>query len=93
VSMTELGCFAEYAGLAVTTVMFVTTCLMALVMIIVWKQKIISALAFLLLFGSMELLYISACIFKVPEGAWIALAMSSVFMAVMYVWNYGETPV
>ncbi|XP_059429911.1 potassium transporter 1 isoform X2 [Corylus avellana] len=52
-------------GLAVTTVMFVTTCLMALVMIIVWKQKIISAIAFLLFFGSMELLYISACIFKV----------------------------
>lgn len=69
--------------------MFVTTCLMALVMIIVQKTKIISAIAFLLLFGSMELLYISACIFKVSEGAWIALAMSSVFMAVMYVWNYG----
>jgi KUP system potassium uptake protein len=89
VSMNELGCFAEYTGLAVTTVMFVTTCLMALVMIIVWKKKIISAIAFLLFFGSMELLYISACIFKVPEGAWIALAMSSVFMAMMYVWNYG----
>ncbi|KAG6681045.1 hypothetical protein I3842_13G073000 [Carya illinoinensis] len=76
-------------GLAVTTVMFVTTCLMALVMIIVWKQKIISAVSFLLLFGSLELLYIPACMFKVPEGAWIALVMSYVFMAVMYVWHYG----
>ncbi|KAB1225740.1 Potassium transporter 1 [Morella rubra] len=76
-------------GLAVTTVMFVTTCLMALVMIIVWKQKIITAVLFLLSFGSMELLYISACIFKVPEGAWIALIMSSGFMAVMYIWYYG----
>ncbi|XP_035540939.1 potassium transporter 1 isoform X2 [Juglans regia] len=76
-------------GLAVTTIMFVTTCLMALVMIIVWKQKIISAVSFLLLFGSLELLYIPACMFKVPEGAWIALVMSCVFMAVMYVWHYG----
>ncbi len=87
--MNERGCFPEYTGLAVTTVMFVTTCLMALVMIIVWKQKTITVVVFLLLFGSMELLYISACIFKVPEGAWIALVMSSVFMAVMYIWNYG----
>ncbi|XP_040991915.1 potassium transporter 1 [Juglans microcarpa x Juglans regia] len=76
-------------GLAVTTVMFVTTCLMALVMIIVWKQKIISVVSFLLLFGSLELLYIPACMFKVPEGAWIALVLSYVFMAVMYVWHYG----
>ncbi|KAK4606351.1 hypothetical protein RGQ29_000550 [Quercus rubra] len=76
-------------GLAVTTVMFVTTCLMAMVMIIVWKQKTVTAVAFLLVFGSMELLYISACIFKVPEGAWIALTVSSIFMAVMYIWNYG----
>ncbi|KAK4606047.1 hypothetical protein RGQ29_000359 [Quercus rubra] len=76
-------------GLAVTTVMFVTTCLMAMVMIIVWKQKTVTAVAFLLVFGSMELLYISACIFKVPEGAWIALTVSSIFMAVMYLWNYG----
>lgn len=87
--MNERGCFPEYTGLAVTTVMFVTTCLMALVMIIVWKQKTITVVVFLLLFGSMELLYISACIFKVPEGAWIALVMSSVFMTVMYIWNYG----
>lgn len=87
--MNELGCSDEHTGLAVTTVMFVTTCLMALVMIIVWKQKIISAVSFLLLFGSLELLYLPACIFKIPEGAWIALVISSVFMAVMYVWHYG----
>ncbi|CAK7330535.1 unnamed protein product [Dovyalis caffra] len=76
-------------GLAVTTVMFVTTCLMALVMIIVWKKKIISAVAFLIFFGSIELLYISASVYKVPEGGWIPLVLSLIFMAVMYIWNYG----
>ncbi|KAH8498735.1 hypothetical protein H0E87_017603 [Populus deltoides] len=54
-------------GLAVTTVMFVTTCLMALVMIIVWKKKIIIAVAFLLFFGSIEVLYISASVYKFVE--------------------------
>ncbi|XVE79829.1 hypothetical protein DITRI_Ditri14bG0087900 [Diplodiscus trichospermus] len=78
-------------GLAVTTVMFVTTCLMALVMIIVWKQRISVAVAFLVFFGSLELLYISASIYKVPEGGWIPLALSFIFMAIMYIWNYGMT--
>lgn len=76
-------------GLAVTTVMFVTTCLMALVMIVVWRKRIITAVSFLLFFGSIELLYISACLFKVPESGWIPLALSSILMVVMYVWNYG----
>ncbi|XP_024981955.1 potassium transporter 1 [Cynara cardunculus var. scolymus] len=77
-------------GLAVTTVMFVTTCLMTMVMIIVWKQQIITAAAFLVVFGSIELLYLSAAFFKVPEGGWIPLLLSLAFMSVMYVWNYGK---
>ncbi|KAL5580699.1 hypothetical protein UlMin_013141 [Ulmus minor] len=76
-------------GLAVTTVMFVTTCLMALVVIIVWKKNMIISLAFLVFFGSIELLYISASISKVPEGGWIPIVLSLIFMAVMYIWNYG----
>ncbi|XP_058110307.1 potassium transporter 1 isoform X2 [Magnolia sinica] len=76
-------------GLAVTTVMFVTTCLMSLVIIIVWKRKITLAIAFLVFFGSIELLYISASLVKVPEGGWIPLVLSLIFMGIMYVWNYG----
>lgn len=58
-------------------------------MIIVWKKKIFSAIAFLLLFGSIELLYVSSSISKVPEGGWIPLVLSLIFMGVMYSWNYG----
>ncbi|KAK9940816.1 hypothetical protein M0R45_017457 [Rubus argutus] len=76
-------------GLAVTSVMFVTTCLMALVIIIVWKGRVINALAFLLFFGSIELIYISASVTKIPEGGWIPILLSLVFMGVMYIWNYG----
>lgn len=69
--------------------MFVTTCLMTLVIVIVWKQGIVKAITCLLLFGSIELLYISASICKVPEGGWIPLVLSFIFMGVMYTWNYG----
>lgn len=76
-------------GLAVTTVMFVTTCLMAMVMIIVWKKTIVTTFAFLVFFGSVELLYLSAALYKVPEGGWIPLVLSFIFMAIMFLWNYG----
>ncbi|KAL5710118.1 3-ketoacyl-CoA thiolase with broad chain length specificity [Ranunculus cassubicifolius] len=76
-------------GLAVTTVMFVTTCLMCMVMIIVWKQSITICVAFLVFFGSIELMYISASFVKIPEGGWIPIVLSLIFMGIMYIWNYG----
>ena len=81
--------FSWFAGLAITTVMFVTTCLMTLVILIVWKQGIIKALTCFLLFGSIELLYISASVCKIPEGGWIPISLSFIFMAIMFTWNYG----
>lgn len=62
---------------------------MSLVIIVVWKQKIISAIIFLIFFGSMELMFISASFIKIPEGGWIPLTLSMIFMSVMYIWNYG----
>ncbi|CAL5424609.1 unnamed protein product [Camellia sinensis] len=76
-------------GLAVTTVMFVTSCSTAMVMIVVWKQNIITTAAFLVFFGSVELLYLSAALYKVPEGGWIPIVLSLIFMAVTFLWNYG----
>lgn len=73
------------------TVMLVTTCLTTLVIIIVWRRSIFLALCFLLFFGSIETLYISASIIKVPQGGWAPLALSIVFMSIMYVWHYGTT--
>nr|DAD26265.1 TPA_asm: hypothetical protein HUJ06_027733 [Nelumbo nucifera] len=60
-----------------------------MVMIIVWKQRVTTAVAFLLFFGSIEVLYISASLIKVPEGGWIPLVLSMIFMGIMYIWNYG----
>lgn len=62
---------------------------MTLVMLIVWKLQIIVAAVFLVLFGSVEILYLSAALFKVPDGGWIPLLMSCILMAVMFIWNFG----
>ena len=74
-----------------TSVMLVTTCLMTLVMTIVWKQRTITVLAFLLCFGSIELLYFTSCVYKIPEGGWIPILLSLTFLVLMYIWNYGTT--
>ncbi|PIA40461.1 hypothetical protein AQUCO_02500277v1 [Aquilegia coerulea] len=77
------------SGLAVITVMLVTTCLMSLVIVLCWNQSIFLAICFILFFGAIEALYFSASLIKFREGAWVPIVLSFVFMVVMYVWHYG----
>lgn len=77
------------AGLAVITVMLVTTCLMSLVIILCWRKSIFLAILFIFFFGSIEALYFSASLIKFREGAWVPVALSFIFLIVMYVWHYG----
>jgi KUP system potassium uptake protein len=75
--------------LAVITVMLVTTCLMSLVIILCWHRSVFLAICFIFFFGSIEALYFSASLIKFREGAWVPVALSFIFLAVMYVWHYG----
>ncbi|CAL9152925.1 unnamed protein product [Musa hybrid cultivar] len=76
------------SGLAVITVMLVTTCLTSLVMILCWHKSPFLALAFLLFFGSIEVLYFSASLIKFLEGAWLPILLALFLMIVMFVWHY-----
>ncbi|KAF6142782.1 hypothetical protein GIB67_023264 [Kingdonia uniflora] len=76
-------------GIASMTVMFVTTWLMSLVIIFVWQKTILFALIFLIFFGYIEGGYLSSSYLKVPQGGWVPVVFSIVFMIVMYVWHYG----
>nr|KYP33518.1 Potassium transporter 8 [Cajanus cajan] len=77
------------SGLAVITVMLVTTCLMSLVIVLCWHKSIFLAICFIFFFGSIEALYFSASLIKFLEGAWVPIALSFIFLIVMYVWHYG----
>ncbi|KAI7991291.1 putative potassium transporter 9 [Camellia lanceoleosa] len=76
------------SGLAVMTVMIVTTCLTSLVIILCWHKPLIVALCFLLFFGSIELLYFSASVIKFLEGAWLPILLALFLVTVMFVWHY-----
>ncbi|CAJ2647567.1 unnamed protein product [Trifolium pratense] len=77
------------SGLAVITVMLVTTCLMSLVIVLCWHRNVLFAIAFVLFFGTLESLFFSASLTKFLQGAWVPIALAFVFMTVMYVWHYG----
>ncbi|KAG8383159.1 hypothetical protein BUALT_Bualt05G0155600 [Buddleja alternifolia] len=77
------------SGLAVITVMLVTTCLMSLVIVLCWHRSVLLAISFVLFFGTIEALYFSASLIKFLEGAWVPVAISFVFMIIMCMWHYG----
>ncbi|KAL5222829.1 hypothetical protein ABZP36_027542 [Zizania latifolia] len=76
-------------GMACAGVMLVTTLLMAMVIVFVWQYSFLLAALFLAVFCVFEAVYLSAALMKVPQGGWLPLALSLVFVAVMYVWHYG----
>ncbi|RLN12426.1 putative potassium transporter 13 [Panicum miliaceum] len=76
-------------GLAVILVMFATTCLMFLVITTVWNRNVVLAALFTVGFGSIELMYLSACLAKVPHGGWLPLLLSLITLLAMSTWHYG----
>ncbi|KAL3511264.1 hypothetical protein ACH5RR_030665 [Cinchona calisaya] len=77
------------SGLAVITVMLVTTCLMSLIIVLCWHKSMVLAVCFVVFFGTIEALYFSVSLIKFLEGAWVPIALSFLFMIVMCVWHYG----
>ncbi|XVE85042.1 hypothetical protein DITRI_Ditri17bG0060700 [Diplodiscus trichospermus] len=81
---------ANAYGIAEVGVMLVTTSLVTLVMLLIWRTNLFIALCFPLVFGSIELIYFSAVLSKVLEGGWLPLVFATLFLTVMYIWNYGS---
>ncbi|KAL5723664.1 Potassium transporter 23 [Ranunculus cassubicifolius] len=81
---------ANAYGIAEVGVMLVSTSLVTLVMLLIWQKNLFIAIGFLLVFGTIELIYLSAVLSKILEGGWLPLAFASCFLCVMYTWNYGS---
>ncbi|CAN6913791.1 unnamed protein product [Brassica oleracea] len=75
-------------GTAVMVVMIVTTLLMVLTMLLVWRCHWILVLIFAVLSLVVELSYFSAVLLKVNEGGWVPLIIAAFSLLVMFVWNY-----
>lgn len=76
-------------GVAVVAVMLVTTILMTLIMLLVWRSNIVLVAIFTCASLLVELVYFSSVLFKVHQGGWSPLVIAVVFLTVMYIWHYG----
>ncbi|CAH8276897.1 unnamed protein product [Arabidopsis lyrata] len=75
-------------GIAVVTVMVITTIMVTLIMLVIWKTNIVWIATFLVLFGSIETLYLSSVMYKFTSGGYLPLAITVVLMAMMAIWQY-----
>ncbi|GLU07400.1 hypothetical protein SLE2022_243600 [Rubroshorea leprosula] len=74
-------------GIAVVFVMTLTSSLLVLIMIMIWKSSIFFIIIYVLVIGSVELVYLSSVLYKFDQGGYLPLAFAAVLMTVMYVWN------
>jgi len=77
-------------GVAVVGVMFITTCLVTLVMLVVWNMHVLLILPFTLFFAIFEGVYLSSVLNKVPQGGWCPFLIAAIFLTIMFSWNYGR---
>jgi KUP system potassium uptake protein len=75
-------------GIAVVAVMVITTCLVTLIMIVIWKVNVVYAGLFFIVLFTVEVTYLSAILSKFIQGGYFPLAISLVLMSMMTIWHY-----
>lgn len=78
------------AGVVVSMVMLITTILLTLVMITIWRTPPVLVALYFVVFFVMEGVYVSAVLTKIPEGGWIPFAISFILAFIMFGWFYGR---
>ncbi|XP_019180311.1 PREDICTED: potassium transporter 5-like [Ipomoea nil] len=75
-------------GIAVMSVMVITTFMVTLIMLVIWKTNIWLVALFFLVFIGIEGLYLSAALYKFTQGGYLPLLLALVLMIVMGIWHY-----
>ncbi|CAA7401318.1 unnamed protein product [Spirodela intermedia] len=77
-------------GVVVIMVMVITTILLTLVMLIVWRTPLPLVVLFFAIFSSLEAAYVSAVFTKIPEGGWLPFSISVILAFIMFGWYTGR---
>ncbi|KAK3381774.1 potassium transporter-domain-containing protein [Podospora didyma] len=77
-------------GVCVITVTFITTCMVSIVAIIIWRIPSYVVLFFFLVFGALDGVYISSSLIKVPEGAWFTILLAVILSSIFILWRFGK---
>jgi len=77
-------------GVCVVMVTFITTSMVSIVALIIWRLHIALVLSFFLVFGTLDMLYLSSGLTKVPQGAWFTLALAFILSSIFILWRFGK---
>lgn len=70
------------------TVMVLTTCLVTLIMIVIWKTSIWLIALFFVVFGCIEGIYLSSVMYKFTQGGYLPLVFAFFLTTIMGIWHY-----
>lgn len=84
---TKLG---EAYGVCVILVTFITTSMVSLVALVIWRLHFLIVIAGFLIFGTLDGLYLSSALTKVPNGAWFTLCLAVLLSSIFVLWRYGK---
>ena len=76
-------------GIAVTGAMFVDTLLFFVIVRYMWKRPAWQAGLAVAGFVAIDLTFISSNLLKIPDGAWLPLALGAALVVVMWTWTRG----
>ncbi|KAH0342995.1 putative potassium transporter, partial [Aureobasidium melanogenum] len=77
-------------GVCVILVTFITTNLVTLVALIVWKTNPFLVFVVWLPFVTLDGLYLSSALTKVPDGAWFTLLLAVLLASFFSLWRFGK---
>ncbi|HEY0646907.1 potassium transporter Kup [Phenylobacterium sp.] len=76
-------------GIAVTGAMFVDTLLFFYIVRYMWKRPVWQAFCASAAFASLDVVFISSNLLKIPQGAWLPLVLGGALVVIMWTWNRG----
>ena len=77
-------------GIAVTGAMAIDTVLLAVVLFSLWNWSKWKAIPILVIFATVDILYFSANLIKVPDGGWFPLLVGAIIFTLLTTWAKGR---
>ncbi|OYW45136.1 MAG: potassium transporter Kup [Sphingomonadales bacterium 32-68-7] len=81
---------ASAYGIAVTGAMLIDTCLMAVLLLAVWKWRWVAAVPVVVVFFLVDGAYFAANATKIPDGGWFPLLVGAVAFTLLTTWSKGR---
>jgi KUP system potassium uptake protein len=77
-------------GVCVIAVTFITTVMVSLVALIIWRINFFIVFFFFLVFSCLDGVYLSSALTKVPKGAWFTILLGTILSTIFVLWRYGK---